>query len=117
MKQLIGLLTLASSLSTFAAPLPLGQNLEGLVSFCTTEAEAKAVVQAHQANGLAVASRMVQQSPTCDTATVGFKIVREVTMISHGDKKVYVLEIQIEMADDSWKLFYGMFIFPRGVEA
>lgn len=112
----IGLLTLASSLSTFAQELPLGRQLEAVISFCTTAEEAQSVVQAHKERGLVVASRMVRESQTCDTQPVGFVMKQVVSSTKVGSQTVYIVKVDIEMADDSWKPFYAMLITGGGAQ-
>lgn len=107
---ILSLFTLVSSVSTFAQQLPLGKNLEAPISFCTTQEEAERVVQAHKERGFGVAARMVQESQTCDTAYVGFVMRRVISSIKVGSKTVFVVQIDVEMADDSWKPFYAMLI-------
>jgi len=110
----IALALLASSLSTFAQELPLGRQLEAVISFCTTAEEAQSVVQAHKERGIGVATRMVRESQTCDTQPVGFVMKHIVSTVKVDRQTVFVVRIEIEMADDTWKPFYAMLITGGG---
>lgn len=117
MKALIvSLSILVSSGLTFGQPLPLGQSLEGRITFCATAEEAQAVVQAHKDRGIGVAARMVHESQTCDTQPVGFVMKRIVSTTKIGSQTVFVVHIEVEMADDTWKPFYAMLITGGGAQ-
>ena len=117
MKALVlSLFILSSPLSTLGQTLPLEKYVEAEISFCTTEIEAQKVVQAHKADGFGVAARMVQESQTCDTHYVGFKMKRIVSSLKVGVQTAYIVEIEVEMADDSWQPFYAMLITGGGGE-
>lgn len=83
-----------------------GQDMLVRAPLCFTKQDAIAIAKVDAKQGPAAAGAMFSNSEKCGVAVVHIKVGKTVFSVKTARGTTKVIEVQVEMADDSWRTLY-----------